>query len=129
MGLADSRLAAQWLEEAARELGLCVIAPDRPGTGGTDRRWLSQLADWAAGKGRAGSDPPQPGSAGSTSPPVSTEDGLRSLHDDPVIIPPVPLPRVSRQQRPQQRPLPVGQIICRFSRSSSISQFKPIPTR
>src|SRR5258708_34722438 len=46
-GLADSRLAARWLEQAARELGLCVIAPDRPGTGGTDRRWLSQLADWA----------------------------------------------------------------------------------
>src|SRR5258708_40115139 len=46
-GLADSRLAARWLEQAARELGLRVIAPDRPGTGGTDRRWLSQLADWA----------------------------------------------------------------------------------
>ncbi len=46
-GLADSRLAAQWLEQAARELDLCVIAPDRPGTGGTDRRWLRQLADWA----------------------------------------------------------------------------------
>jgi pimeloyl-ACP methyl ester carboxylesterase len=46
-GLADSRLAAQWLEQAAQELGLCVIAPDRPGTGGTNRRWLSELADWA----------------------------------------------------------------------------------
>jgi len=46
-GLADSRLAARWLEQAAWELGLRVIAPDRPGTGGTDRRWLSQLADWA----------------------------------------------------------------------------------
>src|SRR5215475_9389068 len=39
-GLADSRLAAQ-------ELGLCIIAPDRPGIGGTDRHRLSQLADWA----------------------------------------------------------------------------------
>ncbi len=45
-GLADSRLAAQWFEEAARELELCVIAPDRPGTGGSDRRFLAQLADW-----------------------------------------------------------------------------------
>src|SRR5215469_1366701 len=46
-GLADSRLAAQPLEQVARELGLCVIAPDRPGIGGTDRRRLNQLADWA----------------------------------------------------------------------------------
>jgi len=46
-GLADSRLAAQSLHQAARDLGLRVIAPDRPGVGGTDRRWLPQLADWA----------------------------------------------------------------------------------
>src|SRR5215469_6740736 len=46
-GLADSRLAAQSLRQAAQDLGLRVIAPDRPGTGGTDRRWLRQLADWA----------------------------------------------------------------------------------
>jgi len=46
-GLADSRLTARWLEQAARELGLLVIAPDRPGTGGTDRHWLRRLADWA----------------------------------------------------------------------------------
>ena len=46
-GLADSRLAAQWFGQAARELGLCVIAPDRPGTGGTDARRLSRVADWA----------------------------------------------------------------------------------
>jgi len=46
-GLADSRLAAQSLQQAALDLGLRVIAPDRPGTGGTDRRWLRQLADWA----------------------------------------------------------------------------------
>lgn len=46
-GLADSRLAALWLEPAARKLGLRLIAPDRPGTGRTDRRRLSQLADWA----------------------------------------------------------------------------------
>ncbi len=45
-GLADSRLSAGWFQQAADELGLCVIAPDRPGTGGTDRRWLRQLADW-----------------------------------------------------------------------------------
>ena len=46
-GLADSRLAAQWLTQAARELGLCVIAPDRPGSGGSDRHWLGHIADWA----------------------------------------------------------------------------------
>jgi pimeloyl-ACP methyl ester carboxylesterase len=47
-GLADSRLAAQWLRPAAEELGLCVIAPDRPGTGRSDRRRLGGLGDWAA---------------------------------------------------------------------------------
>jgi pimeloyl-ACP methyl ester carboxylesterase len=46
-GLADSRLSASWFEETARELGLCLVAPDRPGTGGSDPRRLSQLADWA----------------------------------------------------------------------------------
>lgn len=46
-GLADSRLAAQPLEQTARQLGICIITPDRPGIGGTDRRRLSQLADWA----------------------------------------------------------------------------------
>lgn len=46
-GLADSRLAAQPLRTTAQELGLCFITPDRPGIGGTARRRLSQLADWA----------------------------------------------------------------------------------
>ena len=46
-GLADSRLAASWLRPAAEALGLCMIAPDRPGTGGTDRRQLDRLGDWA----------------------------------------------------------------------------------
>ncbi len=46
-GLADSRLAAQWFGQSAKQLGLCLIAPDRPGTGGTDRRWLNQVADWS----------------------------------------------------------------------------------
>lgn len=46
-GLADSRLAAQPLEQTARQLGICIITPDRPGIGGTDRHRLSQLADWA----------------------------------------------------------------------------------
>lgn len=46
-GLADTRLAARWFKQAARELGLCVIAPDRPGIGGTDARPLSSVADWA----------------------------------------------------------------------------------
>jgi pimeloyl-ACP methyl ester carboxylesterase len=46
-GLADSRLAALSLAREAAELGLCVIAPDRPGMGASDRRPLSQVADWA----------------------------------------------------------------------------------
>lgn len=46
-GLADSRLSAHWFTQPARELGLRVVAPDRPGTGGTDPRRLSRLADWA----------------------------------------------------------------------------------
>jgi pimeloyl-ACP methyl ester carboxylesterase len=45
-GLADSRLSAHWFGQAAAELGLCVIAPDRPGTGGTDPRRLGRLTDW-----------------------------------------------------------------------------------
>jgi pimeloyl-ACP methyl ester carboxylesterase len=45
-GLADSRLSAQWFARAASELGLRLVAPDRPGIGGTDPRQLSQLADW-----------------------------------------------------------------------------------
>lgn len=45
-GLADSRLSADWFEPAARELGLCVIVPDRPGSGGTDLRRMSRLEDW-----------------------------------------------------------------------------------
>jgi pimeloyl-ACP methyl ester carboxylesterase len=46
-GLADSRLSARLFGPAARELGLRVLAPDRPGTGGTDPRRLRRLADWA----------------------------------------------------------------------------------
>ena len=46
-GLADSRVSAQLFAPAARELGLRLVAPDRPGTGGTDPRSLGQLADWA----------------------------------------------------------------------------------
>lgn len=45
-GLADSRLSARLFGPAARELGLRVVAPDRPGTGGTDPRRLGRLADW-----------------------------------------------------------------------------------
>jgi pimeloyl-ACP methyl ester carboxylesterase len=46
-GLADSRLSAQLFTQAARELGLCLVAPDRPGIGRTDPRPLLRLADWA----------------------------------------------------------------------------------
>jgi len=45
-GLADSRLSAHWFGSAAAELGLRVLAPDRPGAGGSDLRRLSQVADW-----------------------------------------------------------------------------------
>ena len=45
-GLADSRLSAHWFARAAHDLGLRLVAPDRPGMGGTDPRQLSQLADW-----------------------------------------------------------------------------------
>jgi pimeloyl-ACP methyl ester carboxylesterase len=46
-GLADSRLSAQGFSPVAKELGLRVIAPDRPGTGGTDPRPLRRVVDWA----------------------------------------------------------------------------------
>src|SRR5260370_13764918 len=46
-GLADWRLSAHLFTQAARELGLRVVAPDRPGAGGTDPRRLRRLADWA----------------------------------------------------------------------------------
>src|SRR6266576_1753589 len=46
-GLADSRLSAQLFGPAARELGLRLLAPDRPGIGRTGPRGLGRLADWA----------------------------------------------------------------------------------
>jgi pimeloyl-ACP methyl ester carboxylesterase len=45
-GLADSRLSVQSFSVVAAELGLRVIAPDRPGTGGTDLRRLRGVVDW-----------------------------------------------------------------------------------
>lgn len=45
-GLADSRLSAHLFTQAADELGLRVVVPDRPGVGGTDPRRLPRLADW-----------------------------------------------------------------------------------
>jgi pimeloyl-ACP methyl ester carboxylesterase len=46
-GLADARLSVQLFGPAARELGLRLVAPDRPGIGRTDPRALRRLADWA----------------------------------------------------------------------------------
>jgi pimeloyl-ACP methyl ester carboxylesterase len=46
-GLADARLSVRLFEPAARELGLRLVAPDRPGTGRTGPRGLGRLADWA----------------------------------------------------------------------------------
>jgi pimeloyl-ACP methyl ester carboxylesterase len=45
-GLGDSRLSAEWFAAAADQLGLCIIAPDRPGIGGTDPHRLGRVADW-----------------------------------------------------------------------------------
>jgi len=45
-GLADSRLSVHLFIPAARELGLRLVAPDRPGIGRTDPRRLRRLADW-----------------------------------------------------------------------------------
>ena len=45
-GLADSRLSVHLFAPAARKLGLRLVAPDRPGIGGTDPRRLGRLADW-----------------------------------------------------------------------------------
>jgi pimeloyl-ACP methyl ester carboxylesterase len=47
-GLADSRLSAYWFEKAARDLGLCLVAPDRPGTGCSEPLRLRRVADWVA---------------------------------------------------------------------------------
>jgi pimeloyl-ACP methyl ester carboxylesterase len=46
-GLADSRLSAYQFTHVAADLGLRVIVPDRPGSGRSDPRRLSRLADWA----------------------------------------------------------------------------------
>lgn len=46
-GLADTRLSTRWFAPAARELGLRVAGPDRPGIGGTGPRPLGRVADWA----------------------------------------------------------------------------------
>jgi pimeloyl-ACP methyl ester carboxylesterase len=46
-GLADSRLSARVLSPVAADLGLRIMAPDRPGTGGTDLRRLRRVVDWA----------------------------------------------------------------------------------
>jgi pimeloyl-ACP methyl ester carboxylesterase len=45
-GLAESRLAAHRLAPAAEELGLRVIAPDRPGTGRSTPQRLGRVVDW-----------------------------------------------------------------------------------
>ena len=45
-GFADSRLSAYNFAAAAHDLRLRVIAPDRPGTGGTDARRLNRVVDW-----------------------------------------------------------------------------------
>lgn len=45
-GLADSRRCARLLDQAARALGVLVIAPDRPGVGLSDLRSLERVSDW-----------------------------------------------------------------------------------
>jgi len=46
-GLADSRRSAWLLDDTARQLGLLVIAPDRPGIGLSRPRRLERVIDWA----------------------------------------------------------------------------------
>jgi pimeloyl-ACP methyl ester carboxylesterase len=45
-GLADSRRSARLLERAAIDVGVLVIAPDRPGVGLSDWRRLERLSEW-----------------------------------------------------------------------------------
>lgn len=45
-GLADSRRCVRLLDQAARALGLLVLAPDRPGVGLSDLRLLERVFDW-----------------------------------------------------------------------------------
>jgi pimeloyl-ACP methyl ester carboxylesterase len=47
-GLADSRLSAHSFAGAAHEFGLRLVAPDRPGIGGTNARRLNRAVDWVA---------------------------------------------------------------------------------
>jgi pimeloyl-ACP methyl ester carboxylesterase len=47
-GLADSRLSARMLAPQARQLGLRLVAPDRPGIGATGPRRLDRVAGWTA---------------------------------------------------------------------------------
>jgi pimeloyl-ACP methyl ester carboxylesterase len=47
-GLADTRLSARMFAAEARELGLRLVAPDRPGIGGSEPRRLDRVADWVA---------------------------------------------------------------------------------
>lgn len=51
-GLAESRLAAHRLAAAAYRLGLRIIAPDRPGIGGTDPVRLGRVVDWVRDAGQ-----------------------------------------------------------------------------
>lgn len=50
-GLADSRLSAHRMGQMVVEAGLRLIAPDRPGTGGTTPRRLDCVADWVEDAG------------------------------------------------------------------------------
>jgi len=45
-GLAETRLSARRFAPVAEQHGLRVVAPDRPGSGGTDPRRLARVADW-----------------------------------------------------------------------------------
>jgi pimeloyl-ACP methyl ester carboxylesterase len=46
-GTPGSRLMLRLADGAARDLGLCIIAPDRPGYGFSSRRTGWRLSDWA----------------------------------------------------------------------------------
>jgi pimeloyl-ACP methyl ester carboxylesterase len=47
-GLADSGRSAHSFAAAASQLGLCLMAPDRPGIGGTDARRMNRVVGWVS---------------------------------------------------------------------------------
>ena len=92
----------------------------RPGSSPTSR----PLTSGDAGYTRSSSSRTAPAGPATGTPPGSVEP----VDHQPVIIPPVPLPRMTRQQRHQPHPLRIVRS-CRFSRSSSMPIQPKRPSR